>query len=75
MVSRLLPEIYKEIAGDCLNTFEMQGFNKVNFQIDSFVKKMFDYNTQIDEKAYQDAINKYSPEHLGGIVRKFIEDN
>lgn len=68
-------DIYKEIAGDCLNTFEMQGFNKVNFQIDSFVKKMFDYNTQIDEKAYRDAINKYSPEHLGGIVRKFIEDN
>lgn len=68
-------DIYREIAGDCLNTFEMQGFNKINFQIDSFVEQMFNYNAKIDEEAYDKAIARYSPERLGGIVRKLILDN
>ena len=68
-------DIYNEIADGCLNTFEMQGFNKINFQIDSFVQQMFDYNKEIDEEAYNAAIERYSPERLGEIVRKFIEEN
>ena len=45
--------------------------NKIKFT--SF--EMFDYNKEIDEEAYNAAIERYSPERLGEIVKKFIEEN
>lgn len=68
-------DIYKEIAGDCLNTFKMQGFKEINYQIDSFVEQMFDYRQEVDVDAYKKALQKYAPDHLGGIVKNFIEEN
>ena len=70
-------DIYKEVAGDCLNTFQMQKFKdaQVNFQIDSFVQCMFDYRREIDNEAYDAAIAKYAPERLGAIVRDFLDQN
>lgn len=67
--------IFDEIAKGCLNTFKMQGVDKVNFITDSFVQQMFDYNINIDEAAYSSAIEQYSPEYLGRIVKAFIEEN
>lgn len=68
-------DIYKEIAGDCLNTFEMQGFTKINFQTDSFVTQMFEYKKEVDIKAYEEALKRYTPERLGNIVKDFIKEN
>lgn len=67
--------IFDEIAKGCLNTFKMQGVDKVNYITDSFVQMMFDYNAEIDEAAYTEAIERYSPEYLGMVVKTFIEDN
>ncbi len=66
-------DIYKEIAGDCLNTFKMQGFRETKYQIDSFVEQMLNYDSHVDREAYETAIARYAPEHLGRIVKDFIE--
>lgn len=63
-------DIYKEIVGNCVNIFDLSGSEEQ--QIDNLAHAMLKYNTDIDEKAYEDAIARYSPHKLGKRVRDFV---
>lgn len=63
-------DIFDEIAGTCINTFDLRGTEQK--QIDNLAEKMFDYQTDVNREAYEQVVARYAPDKLGEIVRDFI---
>lgn len=67
--------IFDEIVGDCVERFSLAGDedDKV-ISLAEGMKRIDDKINSglVDEKAYRDALDKYTPERLGGMVRDFI---
>ena len=55
--------IFKEIAGECLQYFPLQGGR--DRQIHQMSQKMFQFRREIDKKAYDQVMERYDPERLG----------
>lgn len=55
--------IFREIVGDSINYFSLEGGR--NMQIDNLCKKMMDYESAVDEKVYDEMMERYLPERLG----------
>ncbi len=69
--------IFDEIVGDCVERFSLAGDDddKV-ISLAEGMKRIDDKINSglVDEKAYRDALDKYTPERLGGMVRDFINN-
>ena len=63
-------DIFEEIAGSCINDFDLRGSEAM--QIENLSEKMFDYDTNVNREEYKEVVSRYAPEKLGEIVRKFI---
>lgn len=64
-------DIFQEIAGDCINSFDLKGNEET--QIKNLSDKMLEFLPEVDRKKYQEVVSRYAPEKLGNIVREFID--
>lgn len=71
LVSNL--DIYDELIGDCVNKFDINASEKE--QIQNLCEAMFDFKSNVDKETYKQTIQRYLPDKLGGIVRRFIHEN
>ena len=67
--------IFDEVVGDCVERFSLAGDDED--KVISLANGMKNIDEKInsglvDENAYKNALNKYTPERLGGMVRDFI---
>lgn len=65
-------DIFEEIAGACINTFDLRGTEQK--QIENLSRKMFDYKVDVDRELYKQVVSRYAPEKLGDIVRQFVQE-
>ena len=68
-------KIFDEVVGDCVERFSLAGDD--DDKVISLVNGMKNIDKKInsglvDENAYRHALDKYTPERLGGMVRDFI---
>lgn len=66
-------DIFQEIAGDCINTFDLRGSEEV--QIRNLADKMMNFLPDVNHEKYREVVSRYAPEKLGTIVREFIESS
>jgi len=70
LVSNL--EVYDEIIGKCVNEFTINVTE--DEQINNLCEGMMTYSNKVDKILYDQVLERYLPEKLGGIVRRFIND-
>ena len=68
-------KIFDEVVGNCVEKFSLEGDD--NAQIMNLSKAMHNIDDKINsgivnEQAYKEALNRYTPQRLGGMVREFI---
>jgi glycosyltransferase involved in cell wall biosynthesis len=68
LVSNL--DIYNEIAGPCVNEFDIHCEEYA--QIENLAKAMLQFTPKVDAAAYEETVSRYLPEKLGKRVREFI---
>ena len=62
--------IYDEIVGDVINRYTANGSH--NAQVRALADTMLNYDEKVDTEAYLDVLDRYSPEKLGGKIKKFL---
>lgn len=62
--------IFDEITDGNINTFDL--YCSADEQIKNLAQIMLNYNTNVDESAYEAVVNRYLPERLGKIVYDFV---
>ncbi len=66
-------DIYTEITGDVLNTFDMNVSEEG--QIQNLADAMLGFNSDVDVEAYEKVIARYAPDRLGKLVHDFVLSN
>ena len=62
--------IFQEITDGSINTFDIDCSEAE--QINNLAAAMDGYNPYVDETAYRDTVNRFSPQKLGKTVHDFI---